>query len=144
MADYSLPIDSDSGTLNVSQTVVAALLEGLKSMNLKKSAAMGGSVGLSTFIKSSIYNPSGNNSAINEKYVVEPIVAGALYALFNNLMLKKEGKNAIFKNFLEGLTVCEASAVLNVALLNMNGRIPGLSNYDQLRSNADASSYVKG
>lgn len=96
-----------TGELNLWQAVTAGVLEGARSMNVKKAGTMAASTALATLAQGSLMSYTQQN----EKLLVEPILAGAIYAGINAFVFREKNKAA--KNFLNGFIVTEASVALN-------------------------------
>jgi len=101
------------GELNVSQ-IILALVEGYAvSENFKKAMVYGASVGISNLLPGDLID----SDASTQKYVVQPVAAGALVVL-GSMLLKSDGNKV--KNFSNGFIIGSSSAGLANSLAMYN------------------------
>lgn len=104
------------GELNVSQ-IILALVEGYAvSENFKKAMVYGASVGISNLLPGDLID----SDASTQKYVVQPIAAGALVVL-GSMLLKSDGNKV--KNFSNGFIIGSSSAGLANSLTMYNKKV---------------------
>lgn len=135
-ADYEALYMSGAATksrgINVTQLVIAGLEDYILHGDMKSALIMAGSVGVSNLVSGNgplIYN------AVVEKFVAEPVVAGALNALAGNYM----GRKNPMKRFTEGFIIGSSSAGLNMAALKFTDYgppFPESNFYNIARTNA--------
>ncbi len=103
-----------SSGINIPQAITAGIESFLISKNSSDSLTMAGAVAASNLLpKGSYYKDD------TEKYILEPIIAGILYAGVGYSMGKK---GDLMKNFGKGFLVGSSSAVISVeALKKYNG-----------------------
>jgi hypothetical protein len=106
------------GELNLSQ-IILALVEGYAvSENFKKAMVYGASVGISNLLPGDLIA----SDVSTQKYVVQPVAAGALVVL-GSMLLKSDGNKV--KNFSNGFIIGSSSAGLanSLAMYNQKEKI---------------------
>lgn len=95
--------------INIPQMIVAGVENAaLSKGKLKHSALMAASVGVSNLVPDYI----GTYSDSTEKYLLEPIVAGALYAAGNSFLIAGEKNQGMLKSFVKGFLIGSSSAAV--------------------------------
>jgi len=137
-ADYEALYMTGAGTksrgINITQLVIAGIEDFILHGDMKSALIMAGSVGLSNLVASGP-NEYFFKSALVEKFVAEPVVAGALNALAGNYM----GRKNPMKRFTEGFIIGSSSAGLNIAALKFTDYGPPFQEsnaYNIARTNA--------
>lgn len=132
-ASYSASATTNASMgINIPQLLVAGI-ENLaySNGNMYDSLTMAGSVGISNLLPS--YSTTMWNSA-TEKYIAEPILAGALYAAGSKYMLNT--KSSLLKSFTKGFIIGSSSAAVAGTLLSGTAKERPRSIYNGLRVDA--------
>lgn len=127
--------------INIPQAIVAGVENAaLSKGKMKHSALMAASVGLSGLVPAY----TGSYTESTEKYLVEPIVAGILYAIGNSYIIAGEKNQGMMKSFVKGFVIGASSAGVTGALLSSQygpvnslyspqGGLRGSTSYDEAK-----------
>jgi len=104
-----MSLSSISSGINIPQALVAGIENAaLSKGKLKHSALMAASVGVSNLVPAY----TGTYSESTEKYLIEPIVAGILYAAGNSFLVAGEKNQGMMKSFVKGFLIGSSSAAV--------------------------------
>lgn len=112
--------------VNIPQAIVAGVENAaLSKGKMKHSALMAASVGLSGLVPAY----TGSYTESTEKYLVEPVVAGILYAIGNSYIIAGEKNQGMMKSFVKGFVIGASSAGVTGALWATQAATPVNSLY---------------
>lgn len=104
-----MSLSSISSGINIPQALVAGIENAaLSKGKLKHSALMAASVGVSNLVPAY----TGTYSESTEKYLIEPVVAGILYAAGNSFLVAGEKNQGLMKSFVKGFLIGSSSAAV--------------------------------
>lgn len=119
--------------INIPQVVIAGVESMLVQKDMKDAAFVAAAVGISNLIPMTDYF---TESARSEKYLVEPVAAGLLYAAARYMYGKK---GTMLKDFGKGFLIGSSSAVLAIEAMSMFESNPAPDRYTQYRERDDFS-----
>lgn len=102
--------------INIPQLIVASIEDAaITKGNMKSALVAAGSVGLSNLVPSYTTGMWGSGT---EKYLVEPIIAGILYAIGSNYIKSADKEGSMIKKFSKGFIIGASSAAVAGSIMS--------------------------